>query len=164
MYSRDPAAASTQLNRWGAGNVCKQTWRRTRVARRDARGRCAVNLLRLSQRPRVQETKGKHQRRRRVAAPRPGTLVRGAAPAPTGLGLLMMDAHLGMWRSAVSVANLRPQCGHCTRVSTSGASSSVVSVRMSTPCVRCMVCGHACRYVPRAREREQKMTLQPEKR
>lgn len=36
-------------------------------------------------------------------------------PAISRLGLCTVSLHLGMWRSAVSSANRRPQCGHGTK-------------------------------------------------
>ena len=43
--------------------------------------------------------------------------------APTGFGRLIACAHLGMCRSATDASNLRPQCGHGVRVSSTSGSS-----------------------------------------
>ena len=40
---------------------------------------------------------------------------------PTAFGFALVEAHFGMWRSATSASNLRPQCGQAVRRS-SGSS------------------------------------------
>ena len=40
---------------------------------------------------------------------------------PTEFGFALVEAHFGMWRSATSASNLRPQCGQAVRRS-SGSS------------------------------------------
>jgi hypothetical protein len=81
---------------------------------------------------------------------RPRLLVRMYAARPPAAfsleGLAMMSEHLGMWRSATSSAKRLPQCGHCTRVSSTSSTCGTGPPQPAAP----TACGRVDRIAARS--------------